>query len=125
MYQALDLTATDRLMISWIKLLRNYRSHKSILHYPNTTFYDGELEVCGNRAVTDAFLGSSLLVSPTFPVIFHALAGHNDREASSPSYFNIDEASEVKAYIDALLADRSHPIRKSCLPSHTVRAMKH
>ncbi|KAI1789429.1 P-loop containing nucleoside triphosphate hydrolase protein [Ganoderma leucocontextum] len=97
--------------LSWVKLLQNYRSHEAILRYPNAKFYDNELKVCGDRGVINSFLGSSQLASPKFPVVFHALAGHNDRELTSPSYFNIDEASEVKAYVQALLADRQHPIQ--------------
>ena len=97
---------------SWVKLLQNYRSHEAILRYPNEKFYGNELEVCGDPDSINSFLGSSQLVSPEFPVVFHALAGYNDRESTSPSYFNIDEASEVKTYVQALLADRQHPIRE-------------
>ncbi|RPD55533.1 P-loop containing nucleoside triphosphate hydrolase protein [Lentinus tigrinus ALCF2SS1-7] len=96
---------------SWIKLLQNYRSHASILAYPNEKFYEGELEVCGDHATTHSFVGSPQLESPKFPIVFHAIAGHNDRESTSPSYFNIDEASEVKAYVQALLNDRNFPIQ--------------
>ncbi len=98
-------------MCRWVKLLQNYRSHKAILHYPNEKFYNNELEVCGDPGAINSFLGSSQLVSPKFPVVFHSLAGYNDRESTSPSYFNIAEASEVKTYVQALLADRRHPIR--------------
>ena len=83
------------------------------MRYPNERFYDNELEVCGAGATINAFLNSSQLVSPTFPVVFHAISGKNDREASSPSYFNVDEAIQVKAYITSLLQDRQFPVRKS------------
>nr|VWP00270.1 Adenylate cyclase [Ganoderma boninense] len=96
---------------SWVKLLQNYRSHEAILRYPNEKFYGSELEVRGDAGAINSFLASAQLVSPKFPVVFHSLAGHNDRESTSPSYFNIDEASEVKAYVQALLADRQHPIQ--------------
>ena len=99
-------------MHRWVKLLQNYRSHEAILRYPNEKFYENELEVRGDPSAINSFLGSAQLVSPKFPVVFHSLAGHNDRESTSPSYFNIDEASEVKAYVQALLADRQHPIRE-------------
>ena len=98
--------------IRFVKLTKNYRSHQAILDYPNDRFYNGELEVCGPPAVIDSFLGSPQLVSPRFPVVFHAISGKNDREASSPSYFNIDEAIQTKAYIVALLADRQFAIRE-------------
>ncbi|KAI1789430.1 P-loop containing nucleoside triphosphate hydrolase protein [Ganoderma leucocontextum] len=96
---------------SYIKLIKNYRSHEAILRYPNQQFYDDELEVCGQPATINKFIGSPQLVSPWFPIVFHAISGTNEREASSPSYFNIDEASQVKAYIQALLGDARHPIR--------------
>jgi helicase MOV-10 len=36
--------------------------------------------------------------------MFHAIAGNDEREASSPSYFNRLEASQVKNYVQLLLA---------------------
>ena len=68
--------------------------------------------MCGAPATINRFIGSPQLVSPRFPVVFHAISGTNEREASSPSYFNIDEASQVKAYVQALLGDAGHPIRE-------------
>ncbi|KAI0371390.1 P-loop containing nucleoside triphosphate hydrolase protein [Pilatotrama ljubarskyi] len=96
---------------SFIKLVKNFRSHGTILAYPNEKFYDGELEVCGAPSQINSFLDSAQLVSPRFPIVFHAIAGENERESSSPSYFNIDEATEVVEYIKELLKDRRHPIR--------------
>ncbi|RPD55534.1 P-loop containing nucleoside triphosphate hydrolase protein [Lentinus tigrinus ALCF2SS1-7] len=96
---------------SYIKLVKNFRSHKAILDYPNERFYNGELEVCGSPTTINSFLGSSQLPKRTFPIIFHAISGENERESSSPSYFNIDEATEVVDYVEELLRDRSHPVR--------------
>ena len=92
--------------------MKNFRSHKSILKYPNEQFYSGELEVCGSPSTINSFLGSSQLPNPQFPIIFHAISGENEREVSSPSYFNIDEATEVLDYVKELLSDRRHPVRK-------------
>ena len=100
----------------YIKLVKNFRSHASILEYPNERFYEGELQVCGPALQINAFVNSPLLPEPKFPVVFHAVAGENERESSSPSYFNIDEAVEVVDYVRELLEDRTHPIRKP-LPS--------
>ena len=96
----------------YIKLVKNFRSHQAILQYPNERFYSGELEVCAARAQTDAFLGSAQLAERRFPVVFHAIAGEDEREEASPSYFNIDEATEVVEYVLELLRDRSHPVRE-------------
>ncbi|KAJ8688713.1 hypothetical protein PTI98_013472 [Pleurotus ostreatus] len=92
--------------ISVVKLVKNFRSHQAILKFPNERFYHGELQECGPRSVIDSFIGWRLLPSKKFPVIFHAISGKDDREASSPSFFNIDEATEVKNYVNALRSDR-------------------
>ena len=89
-----------------MKLTKNYRSHNAILKYPNERFYSNELESCGDKGTIDYFLGSPLLVSNKFPVVFHAMSGKDDREASSPSFFNIEEVLQVKAYVEALRSDR-------------------
>lgn len=97
--------------------MKNFRSHKAILAYPNEKFYKQELEVCGSPAQINSFLDSSLLVSPRFPVVFHSMFGENERESMSPSYFNIDEATEVVEYVKDLLKDRRHPVRELQPPS--------
>ncbi|KAJ2992539.1 hypothetical protein NUW54_g7909 [Trametes sanguinea] len=96
---------------SYIKLTKNFRSHRAILAYPNNKFYEGELEVAAAPSQIDSFIGSAQLVNPKFPVIFHAIFGENERESTSPSYFNIDEATEVVEYVKELLKDRQHPVR--------------
>ncbi|KAF7291968.1 RNA helicase [Mycena indigotica] len=85
-----------------VKLTKNFRSHNAILKFPNEQFYKGELQPHGDRQVVDLYLNSSLLPKRGFPIIFHSLAGKDDREASSPSFFNIDEASQVKKYVEIL-----------------------
>lgn len=89
-----------------IKLVKNFRSHNAILKYPNERFYRSELQQCGDPKIINAYIGSAHLPSKKFPVIFHSISGKDDREASSPSFFNIDEATQVKAYVEALRADR-------------------
>ncbi|EIW51636.1 P-loop containing nucleoside triphosphate hydrolase protein [Trametes versicolor FP-101664 SS1] len=96
---------------SFVKLLNNFRSHQAILDYPNAQFYNNELQVCGATTTINALLGSPVLVSPRWPVVFHYISGENERESTSPSYFNIDEATEVLDYIKRLLKDRQHPVR--------------
>ncbi|OBZ77615.1 putative helicase mov-10-B.1 [Grifola frondosa] len=91
-------------------LVKNFRSHKAILNFPNERFYNNELQVCGAPKSINSFIGSPLLPSKSFPVIFHAISGQDQREASSPSYFNIDEITEVRDYVQALLADRRFPV---------------
>jgi len=93
-----------------VKLVKNFRSHSAILKFPNERFYDGELQQCGDPKTINAFIGSPQLASKKFPIVFHALFGKDEQEASSPSFFNIDEVTQVKAYIDALRDDRNFRI---------------
>lgn len=89
-----------------MKLIQNFRSHPSILKFPNDHFYDSELQPCGDPTTINAFLNHPILVNKKFPIVFHAIAGKDDREANSPSFFNIDEATQVKTYIQMLRSDR-------------------
>ncbi|KAJ7034547.1 P-loop containing nucleoside triphosphate hydrolase protein [Mycena alexandri] len=91
---------------SVVKLTKNFRSHSAILKFPNERFYQGELEQCGDPKVINAYLGAPLLPNKTFPIVFHAIKGKDDREAASPSFFNIDEVTQVKTYIKTLRDDR-------------------
>ncbi|KNZ82274.1 Putative helicase mov-10-B.1 [Termitomyces sp. J132] len=116
----LDVSYLERLMkrdaynlkkgcnISVVKLSKNFRSHGTILKFPNEHFYDGELVQSGDAKVINSFLGSSYLPNKNFPVVFHGVRGRDDREASSPSFFNIDEILQVKTYVQALRSDRRY-----------------
>ncbi|THG94461.1 hypothetical protein EW026_g7015 [Hermanssonia centrifuga] len=46
------------------------------------------------------------LPNKKFPLIFHGIVGKDTREASSPSFFNVDEVTVVKDYALSLLEDR-------------------
>ena len=89
-----------------VKLVKNFRSHKAILQFPNEKFYRGDLVSCADPAIVNSFLNSPFLSSKTFPVVFHAVYGKDDREASSPSFFNIEEILQVKYYVQKLKKDR-------------------
>lgn len=91
---------------SVVQLVQNFRSHSGILKFPNEHFYRNSLLVRGNPSITDRYIGSSVLVNPKFPVVCHALPGKDDREASSPSFFNVLEVLEVKRYVQKLRSDR-------------------
>ena len=90
------------------KLVRNYRSHQSIIKLPNEMFYDGDLQVCGDPFKTNSMCQWEHLPVKKFPVVFHAVSGENLREANSPSWFNPQEASEVVNYV-SLLTEQSTP----------------
>jgi helicase MOV-10 len=99
-----------------VKLIKNFRSHPSILKFPNERFYGGDLVSCGDGKIINAYIGSKHLVNRNFPIVFYGISGKDDREASSPSFFNISEASTVRDTIDQLRSDRTIRISKSSLP---------
>ncbi|KAL4247242.1 DNA2/NAM7 helicase family protein [Abortiporus biennis] len=89
-----------------VKLVHNFRSHPSILDFPNKQFYRNELESYGDRKVINAYIDSPHLINKKFPIIFHALCGKDEREAASPSFFNILEILQVKKYVEKLKGSR-------------------
>lgn len=87
--------------------MKNFRSHEAILQFPNEKFYGNDLQPCGNKKVINAYLNSSYLPNKKFLIIFHSVSGKDDQEASSPLFFNIDEALQVRTYIQQLKANWS------------------
>ncbi|KAG8450910.1 hypothetical protein GDO86_003254 [Hymenochirus boettgeri] len=85
------------------KLLKNYRSHPSILKVPNELFYDNELQNSANEIITHCYCKWEHLPKKGFPVIFHGVLGKDEREEKSPSFFNTLEIQELMSYIEALL----------------------
>uniref|UniRef100_A0A3Q4I2S6 RNA helicase n=1 Tax=Neolamprologus brichardi TaxID=32507 RepID=A0A3Q4I2S6_NEOBR len=85
------------------KLLRNYRSHPAILEVPNELFYDGELQPCAEEYARNFYCGWEHLPKQNFPVIFHGVTGKDEREASSPSFFNVAEVEVLMDYVQKLL----------------------
>jgi hypothetical protein len=84
---------------SVVKLVKNFRSHEAILKFPNESFYRGDLQASAPRKVIDSFINRPILPNRRFPILFHGIVGKDDREASSPSFFNIDEVTQVKDYV--------------------------
>ncbi|KAG0414016.1 hypothetical protein HPB47_008841 [Ixodes persulcatus] len=87
------------------KLLKNFRSHKDILEIPNKRFYEGELQACAERRVSEYMLQWEGLPCKGCPLLFHAVWGRDRREEDNPSYFNPEEIQLVLHYVDALLKD--------------------
>ena len=94
-----------------MKLVKNFRSHSAILKFPSDRFYEGDLQCCGNRNVINTYINSSH-IERKFPIVFYGVVGKDDREASSPSFFNIDEVTQVKNIVEALRSDRKIRISK-------------
>ncbi|XP_074500385.1 putative helicase mov-10-B.2 [Sebastes fasciatus] len=85
------------------KLLQNYRSHPAILKVPNELFYDGELQYCADEILRNSYCRWEHLKKQGFPVIFRGVTGIDEREASSPSFFNIAEVEVLMEYVRKLL----------------------
>ena len=62
-------------MRSITKLVQNYRSHPSILEFPNKKFYEGELLAMVENDIANRFVHWNELRGTNFPVIFHAVHG--------------------------------------------------
>ncbi|KAF6293265.1 Mov10 RISC complex RNA helicase [Rhinolophus ferrumequinum] len=86
------------------KLLRNYRSHPTILDIPNRLYYEGELQACADVIDRERFCRWEGLPRQGFPIIFHGVMGKDEREGNSPSFFNPEEAATVTSYLKLLLA---------------------
>lgn len=90
-------------------LVRNYRSHPTILQLPNNMFYDGKLIPSGDPLTIQSMERWEHLPSQNkFPVVFYATDGENLREGNSPSWFNPQEVSVVVEYVK-LLMKQSRP----------------
>lgn len=76
------------------KLVRNYRSHPAILDLPSRLFYDGELIACANES-RNSLVEWDELPNKQFPILFIGIEGRDEREGTSPSWFNAQEASRV------------------------------
>ncbi|KAJ3573071.1 hypothetical protein NP233_g2668 [Leucocoprinus birnbaumii] len=97
--------------VTIVKLVKNFRSHPSILQFPNEQFYKSELQSCGDFAMVRSLENCEELPKRGFPIIFHGVVGKDDREKKSPSFFNIDEAILVKKYCESLIGNRKSGIR--------------
>ncbi|KAM4610171.1 putative helicase mov-10-B.1 [Polymixia lowei] len=100
LYQKEEGKFNDRFVT---KLLRNYRSHPAILKIPNELFYDGELQTCADQIIRESYCRWEHLPKQNFPVIFHGVTGLDEREASSPSFFNVAEVEVLMDYVKKLL----------------------
>ncbi|KAG8930545.1 hypothetical protein FRC02_004060 [Tulasnella sp. 418] len=91
--------------ITVVKLTNNFRNHPAILKFPNEEFYRAELQPCADPVIIESLLHWSGLPRRGFPIIFHSIKGKDERQATSPSFFNADEASVVKKYVQDLRSD--------------------
>uniref|UniRef100_T1IMR9 RNA helicase n=1 Tax=Strigamia maritima TaxID=126957 RepID=T1IMR9_STRMM len=91
------------------KLIRNYRSHPSILKVPNELFYDDELLAFADELARNQLAEWERLPRKGFPIIFHGVVGKDEQEERSPSFFNRSEIDIVIRYIADLLSGDMKP----------------
>ena len=92
-------------------LQRNWRSHGAIIAWSNRYLYEDTMRDYGNAYITYHMVHSDILPKKGFPVVFHGVRGNGERTKSSPSYFNVLEASIIRNYCVKLIGD---PERKIC-----------
>eukprot|EP00966_Prymnesium_polylepis_P336543 7391625-Prymnesium_polylepis.2 len=96
------------------KLVQNFRSHELLLQLPNQLFYDNDLQPCASRELRYYCCGTEYADEPLQtrrqPLVFHGVAGKDEREGNSPSWFNRHECNVVLDYTKALLRVRGKPI---------------
>ncbi|KAJ7370129.1 Helicase MOV-10 [Desmophyllum pertusum] len=86
------------------KLVNNYRSHRAIIEVPKQLFYDNELNECAGD-FRNVMLDWDELPNKRFPIVFHPVYGKDEREGSSPSFFNVAEVETIERYLKKLLDD--------------------
>ncbi|KAG7439173.1 P-loop containing nucleoside triphosphate hydrolase protein [Guyanagaster necrorhizus] len=92
--------------VTIMQLVKNFRSHPDILAFPNEKFYGNQLQACGDPLLTKSLETTDELPTKRFPIVFHSVVGRDQRESSSPSFFNISEATLVKKYCASLIAKK-------------------
>ncbi|CAE6499995.1 unnamed protein product [Rhizoctonia solani] len=132
----MNLSYLDRLMaspaydememrgVSVTKLLQNFRSHETIINFPNEEFYRNELTANAPREVSDSLLNWNGLATQGFPIIFEAVRGEDMREERSPSYFNPHEASLVRDYVQRLLPSITSPRKIGIVTPYKAQVRK-
>ena len=86
-------------------LTRNYRSHEAIIRLPNDIYYDGDLTCHADSATSHNMCEWEGLPRKGFPVLFHAVDGENQREETSPSWFNPQEVETCIEHAQSLIKD--------------------
>jgi len=95
------------------KLVRNFRSHPSLLEVPASLFYHSELQPCADPVVVNSclqFSGLSEAARGKIPLIFRGIIGQDLKEESSPSFFNVEEAVTVLEYVKEITSMRENRV---------------
>lgn len=85
------------------QLLDNYRSHTKILELPNKTFYESKLRSKISAENGNFALNWNSLPNKEVPILLHPI--FNVCKKDRLSFYNVDEITTVKSYVDSLLED--------------------
>ena len=80
-----------------MRLVRNYRSHRSLLALPSRLFYSDALRECADTRQTSSMEQWAELRRRGFPLLFYGVRSAHTHEVDSPSFFNPVEAEKVGA----------------------------
>ncbi|GAA5884186.1 hypothetical protein JCM16303_005959 [Sporobolomyces ruberrimus] len=92
--------------LTYTKLVKNYRNHPAILFTSNREFYLNELELCASKQVTGQLRNWEGWPKKDFPIMFHSVKGKDEREGTSPSFFNVAEISIIKEVVESLQSSK-------------------
>ncbi|KAI9204489.1 P-loop containing nucleoside triphosphate hydrolase protein [Polychytrium aggregatum] len=89
----------------FVNLVKNYRSHPSILMMPSHMFYNNTLEACASESVTTSLQYLSFLPNPKFPIQFIGVDGLDCCNGENASWWNGNEISKVVEVIESILQE--------------------
>ena len=78
---------------------------------PNELFYHNELRASADELQRNSLCNWDGLKKKGFPVVFKAVWGKDEREDTSPSFFNAEEVSAVVNYVKQLNEARGLPLK--------------
>jgi len=112
---AMELYSKDYDRRCITKLVKNFRSHKELLTIPKMLYYDNELEACADERMTESCLNFPGLTEEArrekVPLVFHGVIGQDQKEETSPSFFNIEEAVIVLDYIKQICQMKENKVQ--------------
>uniref|UniRef100_A0A8D8NVP9 Helicase MOV-10 n=3 Tax=Culex pipiens TaxID=7175 RepID=A0A8D8NVP9_CULPI len=85
------------------QLRDNFRSHPTLLEFPNRSFYQGELRAQASPEKTHWAVGWDRLPNRSFPLIFHSVVGETMQDENSSSMYNEQEAEQVLSYVERII----------------------
>jgi putative helicase MOV10L1 len=106
------------------KLVRNYRSHPSLLTLPSFMFYENELVSCASVETAEKMAHFSWLPKPGIPLLFHGIRGENYQETDSPSWCNPAEVYHVIRYLQLLLNAKVDPVNVGVITPYRKQVEK-